>query len=143
MIWEANVGDKPHTVHVHTPHAMTYDRVRHENSILSWTTKYGQFPLHLVRTRAGVPGPGRCDRRGRVFRFVHMITKWVQPWASRRIVQDGGGPARLYCAVIGMWQQGIKPKTQVVLRLFYGCSYSCTCPAMTVGTVILRALDSI
>ena len=27
-----------------------------------------------------------------------------------------------------------------MLRLFYGCSYMFTCPAMTVGTVLLRAL---
>ena len=29
------------------------------------------------------------------------------------------------------------------LRLFYGCSYRCTCPAITVVTVILRALDRV
>jgi len=29
------------------------------------------------------------------------------------------------------------------VRLFYGCSYMFTCPAITVVTVILRALDRV
>ena len=43
--------------------------------------------------------------------------------------------ARVLCHGMGLNRQAS--------RLFYGCSYRFTCPAMTVATVILRALDRV